>query len=341
MNTNGVRPIKSFQVDPIPSLIPYTFEKDAIRAMGGELAVGDCNTEADVLAQAQDAEILLLSWKPILTPDVMHALPNARLIIRWGVGYDMIDVAAATERGIAVANTPSYATEDVAEHAIALLMNCARRVAWFHERVRKGEFPYAMTNPIYRIAGKTLGLIGLGRIGTAVARRARGLGLRVSAHDTHLDDDLIRARGAEPRTFEQVLSESDFVSIHVPLNGMTKKLMDAAAIATMKPGAYLINTSRGPVLDEAALRAALERGHLAGAGLDVFEQEPLPADSPLRKMEHVVLTPHMAAYSEESWQALRQEMCDTIAAWMRDGWSAHIVNPEVRAHLRARRVRRD
>ncbi len=328
--------IKTFQVDPVQSLMPYTYELDAIRKLGGELSIGNCNTEDDVLAQAQDAEILLLSWKPILTPHVMSALPRCRLVIRWGVGYDMIDVGAATECGIAVANAPAYATEDVAEHAIALLLSCARRVSWFHERMREGAWTYAMTNPIYRIAGRTLGIVGLGRIGSAVAKRARGLGLRVIAYDRYLADDVIRARQAEPRTFEQLLVESDYVSVHVPLNADTRHLIDANVLARMKRGAWFINTSRGPVVDEAALLVALSSGHLAGAGLDVFEHEPLPADAPIRQMEHVVITPHMAAYSEESWVALRHEVCETVGEWMRESWSSRVVNPEVRGHLRAR-----
>ncbi|MEP7198547.1 MAG: C-terminal binding protein, partial [Chloroflexota bacterium] len=297
--------IKVFQVDPTESLMPFTYEIATIRKHGGELIIGNCNSEADVLAQAQDAEILLLSWKPVLTPRVMDGLPRCRLIVRWGVGYDMIDVGAATARGIAVANTPTYATDAVAEETIALLMNCARRVSWFHEQMRQGGWTNAMTNPIYQIKGRTLGLVGIGRIGSAVAWRARGLGLRVIAHDRYLSDDAIRAQQIEPRSFAEVLAESDYISVHVPLKADTRHLIDAQAFAQMKRGAFFINTSRGPVVDEAALMAALASGQLAGAGLDVFEQEPLPADHPIRQMEHVVLLPHKAAYSEESWFGLR------------------------------------
>lgn len=328
--------IRVFQVDPFEPLMPYAFESEAIRARGGELVIGRCETEADVIAQAGDAEILLLTWKSIVTPAVMSALPKVRLIIRWGVGYDMIDAEAATARGIAVGNAPTYATEEVAEQAIALLISTARRVAWFHERLRQGGWPAARSNPIRRMAGRTLGVIGLGRIGLATAKRALGLGMRVIAHDLYLSDDEIRARGAEPRSMDALLAEADYVSVHVPLNRSTRHLVDAAALAKMKPGAILVNTSRGPVVDEAALIAALNEGRLGGAGLDVFEIEPLQADSPLRTMEHVVITPHMAAYSEESWHGLRVEMCDTVGEWIRDGWSKAVVNPQVRPTLRPR-----
>ena len=325
-----------FQVDPIESLMPYATESAAIEKLGGKLVLGHCAGEDDVLAQAQDAEIVLLSWKPWLTPRVMDGLPRCRLMVRWGVGYDMIDVGAATARGIAVANTPTYATEEVAEETIALLMNCARRVSWFHERLRAGGWPAGMSNPIYRIKGRTLGIIGLGRIGSAVAWRARGLGLNVIAYDNFLSDEQIRANQVDPRSLDRLLAESDFVTVHVPLKADTRGMIDASVFARMKQGALFFNTSRGPVVDEAALMDALNSGKLAGAGLDVFAREPLPGDHPLRQMEHVVLLPHKAAYSQQSWLAMRQEIVDTIGEWMRDSWAASVVNPEVRPSLRAR-----
>ena len=329
--------ITTFQVDPIPTMQPYAFERDAIEKAGGNLVVGDCNTEDDVLAQAGDAEILLLSWKNILTPRVMDALPKVRLLVRWGVGYDMIDVNAASARGIAVANTPTYATEDVAEHAIALLLSCARSIPWLQEGIRAGKWPNAQTRKINRIVGRTFGTVGIGRIGAATIKRAKGLGLRVLAFDKFLSEDQIRAYGAEPRSFEQLLAESDYVSVHVPLSAATRHLIDARALALMKPGAIFVNTSRGPVVDEPALIEALHSGQLSGAGLDVFEQEPMALDNPLRTMDNVVVTPHSAAYSEESWQALRQEVCDVVRDWMRESWSACVVNPQVRPTLRPRR----
>jgi D-3-phosphoglycerate dehydrogenase len=318
--------------------MPFAFEQDAIRRMGGELVIGDCQTEDDVLAQAGDAEILLLSWRPVLTPRVLDGLPGVRLLVRWGVGYDVIDVDAATARGIAVANTPTYATEAVAEETIAFLMSVGRRVMWFHERMRAGEWPNAAANPIQYVRGRTLGIIGLGRIGSAVAWRARGLGMRVIAYDKYVGDEVIRSKQVEPRTFAQVLAESDYISVHVPLKADTRHLIDAAAFAAMRRGVFFINTSRGPVVDEPALVAALQSGQVAGAGIDVYEQEPLPADAPIRKAEHIVLLPHKAAYSEESRLAQQQEVCDTVGNWIRDSWTPNVVNPEVRARLRSRRA---
>jgi D-3-phosphoglycerate dehydrogenase / 2-oxoglutarate reductase len=326
---------KVFQIDPTETLAPYTYERAAIATAGGELVVGDCLTPEDVMAQAGNAEILLLSWKKIITPAVMEALPHVRLIIRWGVGYDMVDVAAATAHGIAVANAPTYAVDDVAEHTISLLLCCARQVAWFHQRMQQGEWSSPLGHAIHRIKGRTLGLVGVGRIGAATAWRARGLGLHVIAYDPGVSAESLQSLGVESCSFDEVLRQADYLSVHVPLSAATHHLIDASCFAKLRPGAILLNTSRGPVVDEAALVAAVASGQLAGVGLDVFEQEPLAEESPLRRMEQVVLTPHMAAYSEESWQALREEVCGTVQSWFTTGWAPNIVNPQVQPVLRA------
>jgi len=326
---------KVFQIDPTETLAPYTYERAAIAAAGGELVVGDCLTPEDLIAQAGDAEILLLSWKKIITPAVMEALPHARLIVRWGVGYDMVDVAAATAHGIAVANAPTYAVDDVAEHTLGLLLCCVRQLAWFHQRMRQGEWNSPLGHAIHRMRGRTLGLVGVGRIGAAVAWRARGLGLRVVAYDPGVHAESLQALGIEPCSFDEVLGQADYLSVHVPLSAATHHLIDASCFAKMRPGAIFLNTSRGPVVDEDALVEALASGQLGGAGLDVFEQEPLAKESPLRNLEQVVLTPHTAAYSVESWQALREEVCATVHAWFTTGWAPNIVNPQVRPTLRS------
>lgn len=324
-----------FQIDQSPRLMPYTYEAAAIKAVGGEFVVGNCKTEDEVIAGGQGAEILFISGMRQATAKVMDALPECRLMVRWGVGYDVIDVDAATERGIAVANAPTYCGDEVAEHAITLLMAIGRRMVWAHERMRRGEWTPA-DGPIHRLTGRTLGIIGCGRIGAKVAARAQGLGFRVIAYDKYRPADELRAIGVEPRSFDEVLAEVDYLTLHVLLTNETRGLIDAAAFAKMKPDAMLVNTSRGAVIDQDALIDALASGRLAGAALDVFDGEPLAADSPLRTMEHVVLTPHTAAFSIESIEALRQEMCDTVAQWIATGWSERIVNPAVRPHLRQR-----
>jgi D-3-phosphoglycerate dehydrogenase len=329
--------VKVFLVDPRPLMMPYSYEIETIRAAGGELVIGDCSSEDDVVAQAgaAGAEILLVAGKPLVTGRVLSALPKVRYAIRMGVGYDVIDADAATERGVAVGNAPTYCGDEVAEHAIALLMAVARRIVWAHERIRAGGWVYP-GGPIHRLTGKTLGIIGCGNIGSKVAARAQGLGMKVIAYDKFRPDEELRAIGVEPVSFDEALSRADYVTLHVLLNAGTRGLIDAAALAKMKPDAMLVNTSRGPVVDQEALADALESGHLAGAALDVFEVEPLVADSRLRTMEHVILTPHSASYSIEAIQTLREEVCANVAEWIQTGWASNVRNPEVREFLRPR-----
>lgn len=327
--------VQVVQVDPSPRLQPYAYETAAIAAAGGQLVLANCASEADVIAQASEAEVILVSWCRHVTPAVMDALPRLRLVGRWGVGYDMIDAEAATARGIAVVNTPTYCGDEVAEHAIALLFACGRGLTWSHERMREGQYmipPFS----IRRMAGRTLGIIGCGRIGSKVAQRANALGLNVIAYDKYRPDDELRAIGVEPRSFEDVLSTADFITLHTPLGPSTRHLIDANALARVQPHAMIVNTSRGAVIDQAALIDALEDRRIAAAGLDVFEEEPLAVDHPLRSLEHVTLTPHVAAWSEDSIELLRVEMCENVAEWIATGWSRNIVNPEVRSTLRSR-----
>ncbi len=324
-----------FQVDPSPRLTPYAYERNAIAEAGGELILANCANEAEVIQQARDAEIILVSWSRYVTPDVMAALPKLRLIARWGVGYDMIDADAAAALGIAVVNTPTYCGEEVAEHAIALLFAYGRRLTWSHERIRAGLYQ-APPFVIRRLSGRTLGIIGCGRIGSKVARRAIALGINVIAYDPNRSDDDLRAIGVEPRSFDQVLAEADYLTLHVPLDASTWHMIDAVALAKIRPETMLINTSRGAVINQTALVDALSSGRLAAAGLDVYEQEPMAPDNPLRSLEHVTLTPHAAAWSEDSIELLRVEMCENVAEWIATGWNHKVVNPEVRSHLRPR-----
>jgi len=328
-------PVRVFQVDAATRFEPFTFERETITANGGEFDASHCTTEEEVIAQAGDAEILLLARMPIVTPAVMNALPGVRLIIRWGVGYDQIDVEAATARGIAVANAPTYCTQDVAEHAMSMLHVIARRVVWAHERMRTGAYT-PPSGPIHRLTGSTLGIIGCGRIGSAVAKRAHGIGMNVVAYDKYKTDSDLRAIGVTPHSFDDLLRVSDYITIHVLLTNETRNMVDTESIAKMKPDVMIVNTSRGPVIDQDALVAALASGRLAGAALDVFEREPLKVDHRLRSMEHVVLTPHAAAFTLESLEELRHEMCNTVTTWIRDGWSDVVVNPEVKSVLRPR-----
>lgn len=279
---------------------------------------------------------MLLNLALPISRAVMAALPDCRLVVRWGVGYDTIDVAAATQLGIAVSNCPTWCTEDVSDHAVALILNSVRKMAWLDQQVRAGRWPWQEYRPIHRLRGQTLGLVGFGRIGGATGRKMSALGLRLLAYDPYLDPPHIRARGAEPVELDVLMATADIVSVHIPLLPTTFHLIGERELRRMKPTAYLINTSRGAVIDEGALVRALSKGWIAGAGLDVFEQEPLPPESLLRTMPNVVMTPHSAGYSEEAVADWRREMCDIVSTWFAGGWPESVVNPEVRSRLRER-----
>jgi D-3-phosphoglycerate dehydrogenase / 2-oxoglutarate reductase len=325
-----------FQVDRGSEMEPYDVERGIIERAGGRLVIADCQSEDEVIAKAGDAEIFWVSWEPYMSRRVMEALPNCRLVVRWGVGYDQIPVKDATELGVAVGNAPAYGTDDVAEHAIALLLSTARRVPWLHAGMVGGGWPSISEAPVHRMKGRTLGIIGVGRIGGSAARRGIGLGLRVIGYDKYRPADELRTMGVQPVGIDEVLTDSDYVSIHVPLNDETRGMISGARLAQLRPEAILVNTSRGPVIDEKALIETMKARRITAAALDVFEREPLGADSPLRTLDNVILSPHAAGYSLEAMVDLRLDMGKTAADWIRDSWSERVLNPEVRTRLRPR-----
>ena len=261
-----------------------------------------------------DADALLCMLTDPITDAILAAGPSLRIVANCAVGFDNVDVAAATARGIWVVNTPNVLTEASADFAWALMLAAARRIVEGDTVVRSGRFQGFRLGLLLGapVAGQTLGIVGLGRIGQAVARRARGFDMRVLYAQRHRADaareNELRARHVP---LAELLSESDFVSLHVPLTGATRHLIDAAALARMKPSAILVNTARGPVVDEAALASALESGHLAAAALDVFEREP-DIDDRLRRLDRVLLTPHAASATEPTRAAMARALAEDI-----------------------------
>ncbi len=246
-----------------------------------------------------------------------------RAVVRAGVGVDNIDLEAATRAGVLVMNTPQGNTVAAAEHAVALLMALARRIPQAHAALKAGRWERKRWIGV-GLAGKTLGVIGLGKVGREVARRGVGLQMRVLGYDPFVTEELARSLEIEVAPLEEVVRESDFLSVHVPLTEQTRGLIDERRLGLMKPGAYVINTARGGVIDEAALCAALERGALGGAALDVFTEEPLPATSPLLAHEAIVVTPHLGASTREAQEAVGTESARQLIGYLRDG---AIVNP--------------
>jgi D-3-phosphoglycerate dehydrogenase len=282
-------------------------ELDELTAAGGHLVSLSGHDPDEIAAVGKDAfAVLVYSGK--FDDALIARLPKCRVLARCGAGYDNIDVMAAAAHGVTVTYVPAYGAGDVAEHAVALLLACARHLAPSDRSVQAGRWPsYGALGQMRRVAGQTLGLLGYGRIAREVASRAAALRLRVIAHDPFVDAN---RTGVEMVSLERLYGEADFVSVHLPLTPDTRHLVGVEALAAMKPTAFLINTSRGAVIDQAALVAALEAGSIAGAGLDVLEREPVPSGDPLLGRPNVIITPHCAAYTEE---ALSDVRCTALA----------------------------
>jgi D-3-phosphoglycerate dehydrogenase / 2-oxoglutarate reductase len=285
--------------------------------------------DPDDIAAAGGSAVAVLVYSGRFDRALITRLPACRLLARCGVGYDNIDVSAARERGIAVSYVPGYGADDVAEQAITLLLGCARRLGRADRSVQAGMWPsYAELGPMRRLRGQALGLLGFGRIAREVAVRAHALGLRVIAHDPFVDPAVGQDLGTGLVPLEQLLAESDFLSVHLPLTPQTRHLVNGQAFALMRPHAYLINTSRGAVVDQAALVAALDSGAIAGAGLDVLEREPPAPGDPLLGRPNVIITPHSAAYTEEALGDVRRTALADVVRVLRGQEPAHLV-PEL------------
>jgi D-3-phosphoglycerate dehydrogenase len=296
-------------------------------------------TAEDVVERTRDADALITSSSPI-TRRVMESLEGLKAVMRTGVGYDVIDVAAATELGVVVINVPDVWVREVANHALALLLAWNRKIVTLDREVHAGVWSARVPGPVTgSLHGETVGIVGLGNIGSAFARRIAALETRVIACDPYVDDARFEALGVERVDLPTLAARADYVSVHALLNAETRGLIGEAFLRRMKPTACLINTSRGPVVDETALARALREGRLAGAALDVFEQEPLPAGSPLRAMDNVILTPHAAYFSSPAVAQVPRRCGEELARVLTRERPINVVNPEVYAPGAVRRGR--
>jgi D-3-phosphoglycerate dehydrogenase len=305
-------------------------ERDVLARAGMRFEVVPARTEAEYLERCGDADGLLVQYGAV-TRRVLEGLPRLRVIVRYGVGVDGIDLAAATAQGVPVVNVPDYGTDEVANHALALLLALARKLARLDRQTRSGGWDVFRVGPVARLAGQTVGILGCGRIGSAVARKLGGFDVRLLGCDPHVDTF---PPGVRPVAFERLLAESDYLTIHCPLTPDTRHLFDAETLAWLRPSAVLINTARGAIVDTAALVEALQLGLLAGAGLDVLEAEPIDPASPLLRMEQVIVTPHAAWYSEEGRSDLKRRAAEEAVRVLRGERPRHCVNPEVWERLR-------
>jgi D-3-phosphoglycerate dehydrogenase len=288
-------------------------------------------TEDEIIAASHEADVLLVErFSTQVTRRVIAALDRCRLIAKYAIGVENIDVAAATERGIVVCNAADYCVEEVSDHTVALLLACARRIVTIDRHVQRGGWHDVVFEvPLRRIRALTLGLVGFGRIARQVAQKFRSFGLRILAADPYVPGQDAAASGVELVSLNQLLRESDLISVHTPLTPETHKLIGQREFEMMKSSAFLVNTSRGAVLDESALIQRLREGRIAGAALDVADLEPLPGNSPLRGLPNVILTAHYAGDSVESLTDVHRTVGESISAVLQNYWPPFPVNPTV------------
>lgn len=296
----------------------HTLEADVLAPLGLTVVERPCHGDPDMVCRmVQGAHAVFVRESPV-TAQAMDAMQECRVIVRYGVGVDAIDLNAAAARGIVVANVPDYGIEEVSDHALALLLAVERRLVTRDAQVRAGGWNISRTEPMRRLGTLTLGIIGQGRIGQAFRRKASALGFaQILVHDPSAPHSC---------ALDDLLAQSDIVSLHIPLNAQTEHLIDATRIGQMKRGASLINTARGGLVDEVALAAAIKRGSLRGAGLDVFSKEPPSADNPLLALPQVVITDHSGWYSESSVQDLQRKAAEEVARVLSGQAPRHWVN---------------
>jgi len=300
-------------------------ERRILGEASAELIVAGTGEEDELIQLAPRADAILTNWKRV-SAAVIDAAPRCRHIARYGIGIDNIDVAHATRLGIPVTNVPTYCVEEVTDHALALLYALARRVVRFDRAIRGGDYPGVPFSGIPRIAGLTMGIIGYGSIGRVLGRKARALGIHAAICDPAVTS--LPPEEGRVLSLDALLTEADAISLHAPLLPATRNLIGDAAIAKMKPGTFLINTSRGGLVDPAAVLRGLESGRLGGAALDVYPQEPPDTSHPLFQHPHFIATPHAAFYSEASVQELQSTCAEQIAQALRGKLPPHVVNPD-------------
>ncbi len=305
-------------------------ERRAVEAAGGTLVTGQAVNEDQVAELCRDADAVLNARAPV-TRRAIAAMERCRIIVRYGIGVDTIDVPAATERGIYVANVPDYCLDEVSDHALTLLLMLSRQMIPSMALAREDTWPVSKMPPLQRLRGQTCGLLGCGRIGSLLAGKVQQLGMNVIIHDPYLSDEKARAMGAERISFDGLLARADFISLHAPLTDETRHLFGAAAFAKMKKNASVINTARGGLIDETALLAALDAGQIFGAGLDVVESET--AVTPVRRaLAHhpkIIVTAHTAWLSQQARATLQLRAIEQAIACLKGEKPYGLINREL------------
>jgi len=303
------RPLIAVTDSPFPSLDPA---KAALARLNPELRMAKSASADDILAVAREADAVFVTYAK-LPGDLLKQFTRCKVIGRFGLGVDNIDIPAAAALGITVTYVPDYCMREVSDHAMALLLALARKIPLSNQLVQSGRWEVPPITPLHRLDGQVLGLVGFGNIPRALAPKAKAFGLRVVVHDPFVAPEVLAQAAVEDASLDALLAMSDFVSIHAPLLPATRGLFNAETFIKLKPGAYLINTARGPLVDETALINALDAGHLGGAALDVVATEPLPKNSKLLGRDNVILTPHTAFYSVEALEELQTKCASDVA----------------------------
>ena len=309
----------------------YTFpslelENELIRSAGHEIVSGQCKTPETLIPLVADADAVITQFAP-LTADVIAAMKNVRVIVRYGIGVDNVDLRAAAAKGIPVCNVPDYCIDEVADQTLAFILALTRQLLPNHRHIADGKWGLAVPMTGMRnLRELTVGIVGFGRIGREVAARLKPFKCRRLVHDPVVPDHAIGATGCEPSDLATLLSSSDIVTLHCPSIPATKQLLNARSLATMKPGSLVVNVARGDLIETPALIAALQSGHIAGAGLDVCDPEPIPADSPLRSMPNVVTASHIASCSVNAVRTLRETVAGLALKALNNKTVPNIVN---------------
>ncbi len=310
-----------------PNLDPA---RQVLATIGAELRMADSATPEGIVAAASDADALLVTYAKI-TGEMIQKMPKCRVISRFGIGVDNVDIEAATARRIVVTKVPDYCIDEVSDHAMALLLAIVRKIPSSSARTHGGRWEMKAVVPIHRLRGSVLGLAGFGRIPQLVAPKAKAFGMKVIAYDPFVPDEAFKKAGVERVDLAPLIATSDYISVHTPLTAETRHLFNRETFGQMKRGAYIVNTARGPIIDEASLADALDSGQIAGAALDVMSQEP-PPPSPLFGRDNVIITPHTSFYSEESLVELQEKAAQEVVSVLSGSAPRNPVNPEVLAH---------
>ncbi len=304
-------------------------EQKVLEGANAQLEIHECRDEEDLLKIVRYADGLLVERAPI-TKRVIGVMERCQVITRYGVGYDCIDIDAATDAGIPVCNVPNYCVPEVADHTLSMLLALARSTFRLDAEVRQGIWDvYSGGRTNQRLEGLILGMIGWGRIGRAVAKRAAAFGFDIAVYDPYVEAASVQGEGARKVTLEELLRTADFVTLHVPLSAATHHLLDAEKIGMLKPTAFVVNTARGSLIDQRALTRALEEGRIAGAGLDVLEQEPPSLDDPLLKLPNVIINSHAAFYSPGASRDLHRMAAEEVAIVLQGNRPRSLVNRTV------------